>query len=369
MIGFTGWCLGIYMPTVISMLSYFYVRRSCATWKDYLMDKDMMIYPSITDFEMDAFRQMSEDPTPAPPAKSNPGLTLETGFLAPDEHRMLLEAIRGWFAETNWSLPLHEHRLAALEREFGEMQPPVAGAADFVSGTRFFSDRHEDTREPCVPWGCGDALDITKVPQVLRSLARKIQVRHPNIGQLRHIRVDYSPNGQWYIPPRSSHPFDGHEYYIIPVHSIPASTVLTMTPCGRSRVPHLMDVVRQSWTSQDIDCLIPNDAILRVFSTARFNFAMCVRPHPQWFGTPKTVVSTSPSGFPEAFITLHFEGPVTDRKARRRVFRPEHAAFGAPPDAEFFSRWDNNPPTEQELRQQGIVWWVARNFLQFQTFM
>lgn len=87
----------------------------------------------------------------------------------------------------------------------------------------------------CAPWGSGDRLCMKNIPAILRYVTRQTQAAFENLGQLRHVYIEYSPTGLFYHYPRFPRGYDGLDYVVIPIRRDECDTVITMSPNARSK--------------------------------------------------------------------------------------------------------------------------------------
>lgn len=282
---------------------------------------------------------------------------------------------------------------------------------DQFAENKVLSDHAEDTRLMKAPWGSGDRLCEEKMPLLLRHLSRQIQQVFPDVGRLRHVYIEYAPFGRFYKEPKSPKVFDGHDFVMIPLRRDHSDSVLTFVPSLRSKFSSLHDVMKYSWTSRDVDIKIPHGAMLRVYGRARYDWGWGIRPGRMWWGSclqpvgdqrmcvaggtnhKETSISYSQrllsaisqcislslrkkegyvspclplqkaGGSDAALLFFHFEGPRAKGKKRSLFFHPESLIFGFPPKLESFEKWEEDRPSEEEVKKTGVVKFLVMNYL------
>jgi len=385
------------VPLLALATAYFYMQRCCFTWRAELCDEDMTAYGKALPDDMIYIRRPSANRTTALdalPTVENPGLMVREGFLNEDEHEMLLEDC------------LHHCRRFGLPHTTesqNSMRALVEAAgldASFVGTNRIVSDRYEDPRPPLAPWGCGDALQLERLPLCLRVLSARIQARMPTVGKLRHVYLEYSPTGEWFRKPRVPIGFDGHEYVLVPLFGR-RGAVVTFSASQRD---HTLDGMRrrmEGWTALDLDVYVPPGACLQVYGQGRFKWGWGLRPGTSFFGHESNPLplgsnflsledgetssrtQSSAAGWmrrlfgrnaqplvpqePQAMLVMTYEGPVKEGKQRRRLTRWEYFAYGVAPDEKTFD-WDSfNAPSREQIDQGegGAIMWFFKNLYLF----
>jgi hypothetical protein len=273
-----------------------------------------------------------------------------------------------------------------------------------VTDMLFVSDHYEDIRASKISWGIGDRMKKEELPAVLRQLSRRCQTVFPFIGELRHVYIEYSPEGKWFRRPKTPHGFDGHDYVVIPLLRQDRDLIGTISPILRSRHSDGAEVAWESWTNRDMDFLLPNRSMVRIYGMARHRWGLGFRPY-AWFGIPEARIPdyafqeldqaeeawkkvptwkkilTFESGKPkksrrdlkitekdEAIIYLHFEGPDSSTSTRTRWLKPESLAYGKPATAATYDVWQEELPSEAMIEGEGVesvVKWVWKNYLEF----
>lgn len=261
---------------------------------------------------------------------------------------------------------------------------------DVFRQLRVISDHAEDTQMMKAPWGCGDRIRFDEMPASLRYLVHHTQHAFPGIGRLRHVQVWYSPTGTFYREPRCPKYYDGHDYVLIPLRADEQPTVVTFSPQLRSRVSRLAEILAQSWTTRDVDALLPSGSMTRVYGEMRYDWGWGIRPGRPWFGSTRHPIphggrplqdghhwwlpgplsrwsgmkrmSCSSVGTDAAIIALHFEGPRPNKKKRSLLLHPEGLIFGVPPAPEDYSTWTEDRPTAEAVREEGVIRFLLRNY-------
>ncbi|EPY19839.1 hypothetical protein STCU_05694 [Strigomonas culicis] len=433
MLGSQSWFTALAIPTIFFGGFIASRKRLAYQWKEELLDVDSPCYPTVTEMDMEFFRRVTPAMVTSVAEKGSRlfarrrdeiehnkyGVPLHTadniGFFVatsviPEEYiNVYLNEIREW-AETLGNavdsrkvtsfvnnLLLSSAGRAADGTATKSPLRPVDG--DFYSAVRVIADHAEDIQLMKAPWHCGDGIDLDKMPPALRVLAARAQRAFEGVGRLRHVYMEYSPAGKFFREPRSPKSFDGHDYVVIPFRRDGAGTVVTLSPVFRSKFSSLLDVMQNSWTSRDIDCLVPSGGMLRVYGQARYDWGWGIRPGPRWFGSrlnsvecasarhgtersfldflhiksklgsqsASSVAATGPSARDAALVVLHFEGPRAKNKKRSLLFEPEIWIFGKQPTVETYEQWEENRPTEESVRQEGVVRFMMRNYMDMLT--
>jgi hypothetical protein len=329
---------------------------------------------------------------------------------------MLLDHVRSWAAK--YGNPFDDRIISFWEQQCAKVTLDVVHHSVNVDASTttslspllpkknlLVSDHAEDVQGCKAPWGTGDRIDFAEMPAVMRHLVNRVQADLDHAcGRLRHVYIEYSPSGQYFHKPTATKAFDGHEYVVIPLRSRKSDTVVTFSPSMRSRSTDIQEVLTQSWSSRDLDALVPNGRFLRVYGQARYDYSWSVRPGASsWFGVPSNVVSsrqeekttsssstTSLSGFSwrtllfgaprrgssplastthqepvddAALVVLHFEGPRAQGKKRSLLLHPESLIFGSKPEPSTFERWNDEMPTAKDVWDDWVVLFVAKNYL------
>lgn len=470
MLGAQSWYTALALPTAFFGGFVATRKRLAYQWREELMDMSGPAYPAITDADMEFFRRVAPasaveaaesvktpfaqqrataTATPAPypdaaaeafgvamSAKENIGVNVRSNALTPELCNVFLNEVQRWAAAFGNSIDSRKVEAAENAVELAKARS-AAGDGDhsassasssssskaasppdlwpdfsFLRQTRMIADHAEDIQLMRAPWGCGDRIRLEAMPASLRYLVEHTRHSFQGMGRLRHVYIEYSPTGQFYRPPRPPKMYDGHDYVVIPLRRDGADAVITMSPVLRSRFSDTREVVRHSWTSRDVDALVPHGSMLRVYGTARYDWGWGVRPGPSWFGSRlnllhsrshaasraaalesdrnggasvwakmrKTVgrwvglgAASSPSAASmnaskdAALVVLHFEGPRSARKQRSLLLQPEIWIFGRPPSVESFETWQEDRPTADGVGEEGVVRFILRNYLDMLT--
>ncbi|KAL7702111.1 hypothetical protein NQL31_007978 [Lotmaria passim] len=385
--------------------------------------------------------------------QDNIGLNVRSDALPPELRNVLLNEVQRWSQQLG--NPLDHRKVDAIERHLHATiaddvalqdgngssssfsssfaheveQRSTAGAAgvsgaaakswlsvDFLRSTRVIADHPEDIQAMKAPWGCGDHMRLEQMPAALRYLVCHTQRVFEGMGRLRHVYIEYSPSGEFYRAPRPPKMYDGHDYVIIPLRRDGRDTVVTMSPVLRSRVSDLREVALHSWTTRDVDALVPGGCMLRVYGTARYEWGWGMRPGPAWFGSrlnrivPPLMAEATSSAPDEAaswrllrqlpwwtkspaplwrrvglwkeanvavpassapkdaaLIVLHYEGPRSNNKQRSLLLQPEIWIFGRPPSVETYETWYEDRPTAESVKEEGVVRFMIRNYFDMLT--
>lgn len=453
MLGTQSWYIALAFPTVVVGGFVATRKRLAYQWREELMDPEGTAYPTVTDADMGYFRRVAPasaveaaeeavgvGSSPAQHAaaadgalgvqlttQDNAGLNVRSDLLLPEMRNVLLNEVQRW-AQTLGN-PVDERKVSALEQhlaaaEEGDAAPSKSLGAtavsraesstsalsfDFLRRTRVIADHAEDIQPMKAPWGCGDRMRLEEMPASLRYLVHHVQQSFEGMGRVRHVYVEYSPTGKFYRAPRPPKMYDGHDYVVIPLRRDGADTVVTMSPVLRSRMSDLREVARHSWTTRDVDALLPAGCMLRVYGTARYEWGWGVRPGTVWFGSrlnrvsaPSRCADASAPGYQQqekswqrwlrplnalwgqrtaappqatllsapaasalsdaALIVLHYEGPRANNKQRSVFLQPERWIFGQPPSVETYETWIEERPSADSAREEGVLKFIMRNY-------
>lgn len=415
-------------------------KRMKLQWREELMDPDGGMYDSATESDLKYFRKVRAvedyDTHQYQSAGGKVERTETHGIkpiermFSPLETQALLEDAADWAkrygqplemtmashaelvctpkdAET-YIASLHtSDAQSAVRRIVSAMQGKIAAVKDRSIGlfgeNRVVSDHAVDARVMKAPWGCGDAMQMDKLPLTLRWALKRVAKECPRVGALRHVFLEYSPNGVFCRAPSCPPGFDGHDYVIIPLTEMGKTpTVLTFSPLLRSRNAHSVETLVNSWTTRDIDVLVPGGGAVRVVGEARYFWGWGIRPF-QWFGTcgntlehysldhpgddakqnhnswvrklvsfwnqrgrpTASELTPTTSGKASALLVLHFEGPRSSDKQRSRWSHPEVFVYGNPPTPDEFDFWaSTDMPTAKDVYDGYILLFMIRNYWQ-----
>ncbi len=270
------------LPILAGTCFTFWTKRRAYQWRLELCDEDFKVYPRPTEETNKFVRKLHDESggTRAAALTANPGLGVREALLTDDETAVLRSFVREICDELGSPIP--EDGVAKMHAFLEGSGLPT----DFLAGARYVSDRYEGVDAPRATWGCGDALRLHKLPLPLRALNHKLRAVMPHLGQLRHIYVERSPGDRFFRTPRPQRAFDGHEFVVIPLFGADGA-VLTFSPSKRDLNSNPASVLREGWSTADVDVFVPPGAALQVRSMARFRWAWGVRPDvPQFFGNP-----------------------------------------------------------------------------------
>eukprot|EP00760_Papus_ankaliazontas_P010895 PhM_4_TR14562/c0_g2_i1/m.45632 len=347
--------------TVLGGSFYGWICMRTRVWRDELINNDKCTHRQCTTRDSQYVRRVGMT-SPIQPS-ANPGLRITEDFLTREEADMLMYEIREL-------VKLHGTELGYKRRH----RMKVAGATEEqIKAFRTISDHAEDAEElPLPPWGCGDLLKVEKLPPIIRHLVNRLHEHYPYQGALRHVYVEYTDRACHVRPPSVFHRFDGMEYAAI---SLGGDQLLTFCPVQQSARAG-PDVKKKSWTSFDVDCLAKPTNLVHVAGSARFLYSMGMRPVDSVvlkkgeaptecgsFGCTHRKIDTVPMPKEHALLTLHFEGPTNQTKTRVRWQRPESFSFGWEPRPKSFQMWDPRRPTEEDVAEDGLVWYFIRMYL------
>ncbi|KAH9601465.1 hypothetical protein LSM04_002267 [Trypanosoma melophagium] len=394
MLGAGTWFVGLAIPS--AMIGGFIAsrKRLAYQWREELMDPEGTAYPPITINEMEFVRRVSpsyqmEGSGEKLAVSENIGLRVNCDVLSSEERSVLMDEVVRWVSL--FGQKIDPRKFDHHEKKMMKENRKDSDGVDLKSYRETFiiSDHAEDIQLMKAPWGTGDGIRYEAMPATLRFLVNKIQRTFEGVGRLRHVYVEYAPSGKFYHEPRVTKGFDGHDYVIIPLRRDTNATVVTLSPLLRSRVSSLQEVRENSWTSRDIDTLIPANAALRVYGMARYEWGWGIRPCDVWFGhrsnTLKHMLHTKPlqESVMErvkkrlfyirpmhsvqqdaAIVVLHFEGPRATNKQRSLLLQPEILIFGRPPVPETYEQWVEERPTPESVRKEGVFLFMIKNYLE-----
>ncbi|GIL51220.1 hypothetical protein Vafri_7286 [Volvox africanus] len=217
------------------------------------------------------------DGRPVDPAH-NPGARVFPQFL--DDTEPLLKELQPIKREFGINLiePVH----AAIYRwqmSYLSRPPPVNMLR--VTGR----PEHSQQRRP---WGYGDTFDESALPPVLKATADRIRaISGIRLGRLRDVTINWRHSSFMRLDPHLDPAGDGENIFVL---SVDAPAVLTLSPNNWYRLSRWMsllsfederDQVRReaerSWTSYDIDVLLPPRALLHLSGDARWKWTHGIR--------------------------------------------------------------------------------------------
>jgi hypothetical protein len=483
MLGSQSWYTALAVPTIIVGGFVATRKRLAYQWREELMDPEGTTYPTVTDADMEFLRRVapaaavaaaetfsasqkamsSVPPSTSTTSSSSPsaeeafgvrltkcdniGLNVRSGILPPEVRNVLLNEVQRWSQAFGNSLDqrkvvaIERHLQAAMASDAALPGDDAASSSNtampnsavhtargkakqwlsfsFLHDIRVIADHAEDIQAMKAPWGCGDRIRLEQMPASLRYLVHHTQHAFEGMGRLRHVYIEYSPSGEFYRAPRPPKMYDGHDYVVIPLRRDDQDTVVTMSPVLRSRVSDLREVALNSWTTRDVDALVPAGCMLRVYGTARYEWGWGMRPGPVWFGSrlnpvplnssareligsthshlkrwgwrrlarPITSLWNRNSGVSTsdnnnggrvsvpmstaprdaALIVLHYEGPRASKKQRSLLLQPEMWIFGRPPSVETFETWYEDRPSADSVREEGVLRFMIRNYFDMLT--
>jgi hypothetical protein len=390
MLGLMTWFIGAAVPAMGVGIFVATRKRLSLQWREELMDPSCSAFPPLHPAELESFCTVASDALVSEPLQKPVGLRVSRG-LSKEEGATLLENVRQWVRK--YGNPF-DPRIV----EFWEQQCNGAGRDPHLPGQNMLvSDHAEDVQASKAPWGTGDKIDYAEMPATMRYLVKRVQDEFEGVsGRLRHVYIEYSPSGEFFHKPNVTKAFDGHEYVVIPLRARNSDTVVTFSPTVRSRSTEMKEVMLNSWCSKDIDALVPSGKFLRVYGVARYDYSWSVRPGQPWFGCPQRCIGSSaaPAGpspaveslwtrfwkpkqkesapltqsksAPQddaALVVLHFEGPRRQGKKRSLLLHPESLIFGLKPEPATYERWVNDRPTERDVWDDWVIFFVAKNYL------
>ncbi|CBH14701.1 uncharacterized protein TEOVI_000005600 [Trypanosoma equiperdum] len=389
MLGAGTWFIGFGIPAVLAGGFVASRKRLAYQWREELMDPDGGAYPPLTDADMEFIRHVTppEWPLPEgqlPTAKKVTGLFVSPDVLSGDEGGALLDEVKRWIA-------LYGQKVDLRKVAFAESQAQSEGVdIGFYSDIAIISDHAEDIQLMKAPWETGDRIKHHKMPSSLRYMVNKMQRKFEGLGRLRHVYVEYSPSGRFYHEPKPTKAFDGHDYVVIPLRRDQNATVVTFAPLLRSRCSFVKEVLMRSWTSHDVDVIIPPGSALRVYGSARYEWGWGIRPGNVWFGNYRNsirhidairtpfylhnilssmacrILRPAPSvkESDAALVVLHFDGPRDFDKPRSLLLQPESLIFGRPPTVETYEKWVEEKPTTESVRNEGVFLFMVKNYVE-----
>lgn len=366
--------LFVFTPTIAYVAGCHFSTINADAWRSKLTDHFLEIYPAVPSSRLESNLRVIENEDGSTSSRSvNIGFDLTPSFLTADESSMLLNEVRSWTKVFGSKLnsKQYEYIQPFLERQ--STRPSSESLTTSPSSTEtlntsflkeniLITDHAEGCEAANAPWGSGDRLKEYMMPSALRHLVRKIEGQSSvNFGRLRHVRIEYSASSTWLKFPSPIPNYDGYEYYILPLRANGKDTVVTFSPIERSRSSGLSDFLWKSFTTKDIDALLPSGGLLRVAGTARFKWSWCMRPI-QWWSSPRNVIrndDVSPTQSDGALLLLSFEAPYSSTKTRLRFFHEESAFFGDEPTTSSFNPWMDNVEQFDRIARHELV-----NFIQ-----
>ena len=61
-------------------------------------------------------------------------------------------------------------------------------------------------------------------------------------------------------------------------------------------------------------------------------------------------------------LVLCYEGPFSEKKQRSKATMFEYDCYGELPKPEHFEWAPDVPPSAEELQQEGLLWWMLKNY-------
>ncbi|KXZ49205.1 hypothetical protein GPECTOR_22g795 [Gonium pectorale] len=134
------------------------------------------------------------------------------------------------------------------------------------------------------PWGYGDELDESTLPPAIKAAADRIRsLPGLRLGRLRDVTVNYRHSGFLRLDPHVDPAADGENVFIL---SVDSPAVLTLSPVNWYRLTRWLamlafvderDQIRReseagSWTSYDLDVLIPPGGLAHLSGDARWKW-------------------------------------------------------------------------------------------------
>nr|CCC93117.1 unnamed protein product [Trypanosoma congolense IL3000] len=391
MLGAGSWFIGIGLPVVFVGGFVASRKRLAFQWREELMDPDAGTYPAMTDADMEFFRRVAH---PTSPGGQGEGLTIRENiglFVIPDilskeESEVLLDEAGRWVSVLGQKV---DPRKVSFMEGLAKKEGINLG---YYSENSIISDHAEDIQLMKAPWGTGDGIRLEKMPSSLRYVVSRIQKKFEGVGRLRHVYIEYSPSGKFYHEPGPTKAFDGHDYVIVPLRRDRDATVVTFSPLLRSKFSFMKDVLQCSWTSRDIDGIVPPGGAMRVYGRARYEWGWGIRPGDVWFGHWRNSLqrlkakhatlsignivtpvvnrafhrhAVQSVGKKEAaLMVLHFDGPRDAGVPRSLLLQPESLIFGRPPTPESYERWVERKPTKDDVKREGAFIFMVKNYLE-----
>ncbi|GFR47565.1 hypothetical protein Agub_g9290 [Astrephomene gubernaculifera] len=162
---------------------------------------------------------------------------------------------------------------------------------------------HEQQRRP---WGYGDTLDEAALPPAIKATADRIRaIPGLRLGRLRDVTINWRHSSFLRLDPHLDPAGDGENIFIL---SVDGPAVLTLCPHNWFKLTRWLSMLtfadereqvkresERSWTSQDIDVLLPAGSLLHISGDARWKWTHGTRlgveaPDGsllQWFGRPE----------------------------------------------------------------------------------
>ncbi|GLC36901.1 hypothetical protein PLESTM_000516300 [Pleodorina starrii] len=133
------------------------------------------------------------------------------------------------------------------------------------------------------PWGYGDTLDESALPPEIKAAADRIRALPGlRLGRLRDVTINWRHSSFLRLDPHLDPATDGENIFVL---SVDAPAVLTLSPHNWYRLSRWLSMLtledereqvrreaERSWTSYDIDVLVPPGALLHLSGDARWKW-------------------------------------------------------------------------------------------------
>jgi len=196
------------------------------------------------------------------PDDANPGIRLEANVVTEAEEAQIISELQELASLYGYDFAL-------------DVEDPSQGS------WRLTGRDEKKTDLPLAPWGWGQDFDNSKLPAGLRLAASRIQSLdgYP-LGPLRDVTVNVRTSDDYQMAPHVDPLGDGPNSFVL---SLLSSAVVTFSPIASLRTNAIRAnddelYIQQSYTDDDIDCLVPQRAIYHFSGNARYLWTHAVRP-------------------------------------------------------------------------------------------
>jgi len=194
-------------------------------------------------------------------AAANPGIRVEHDFVTEVEERLIVAELQEMAAQYGYDF--------SEEETTAEKSWRITGRDEKKSGL------------PLAPWGWGTEFNKSKLPSGLAKVIDRIeQLPGYPLGPIRDVTVNIRSSIDYQMSPHIDPPGDGPNSFVL---SLMSGAVVVFSPIQalRENMVRANDEVRfmrDSYTDEDIDCLVPQRAMYHFAGEARYVWTHAVRP-------------------------------------------------------------------------------------------
>mmetsp|Transcript_115509 Transcript_115509/g.337901 ORF Transcript_115509/g.337901 Transcript_115509/m.337901 type:complete len:375 (+) Transcript_115509:73-1197(+) len=195
-------------------------------------------------------------------ASRNPGIRIEHEFVSEAEEQQIIDELRTMAAEYGYDF-------AADGEDATAQSWRITGRDEGKSGL------------PLAPWGWGPEFDAARLPAGLALAAARLgSLAGYPLGPLRDVTVNVRSSVDYQMSPHVDPPGDGPNSFVL---SLLSGAVVTFSPikalrADAERANDELIFTRDSFTDDDIDCLVPRRAVYHFSGNARYLWTHAIRP-------------------------------------------------------------------------------------------